>query len=69
MKSERSAELFARFEAIARVERGVEYWLARDLQPLLEYERWENFATLIERARSACANAGQPVGDQFRDLT
>jgi len=69
MKNERIAELLADFEAIARHEGGIEYWLARELQPLLGYERWENFTVLLERARTACAAAGQPVPDHFRDLT
>ena len=69
MKSDQIAALLAEFEAVARKEAGVEYWLARDLQALFEYERWENFAVLIERARMACAKAGQALDDHFRDLT
>jgi very-short-patch-repair endonuclease len=29
---------------------GIEYWLARDLQPLLGYSQWRNFDRLIKRA-------------------
>jgi DNA-damage-inducible protein D len=69
MRKERIAKLLAEFEAIARKEQGVEFWVARDLQPLLGYDRWENFTAVLERARTACAGAGQPVADHFRDVT
>jgi len=69
MKKEQIAKLLAEFEAIARKEQGVEFWFARDLQPLLGYDRWENFAAVLERAQTACAGAGQPVTDHFRDVT
>jgi DNA-damage-inducible protein D len=38
-------------------EKGVEYWMARDLMPLLAYEKWDNFEKTIDKARSACAAA------------
>ena len=47
----------------------VEYWLARDLMPLLGYARWENFETAIQRAKVTCHNAGVNEHDQFRDVT
>src|SRR5436190_9119302 len=69
MKKEQIAELLGRFESIARREQDVEFWLARDLQPLLGYERWENFTAVLDRARTACAGAGQAVTDHFRCVT
>ncbi len=69
MKSDKIAALLREFEAIARREQGIEYWFARELQPLLDYDRWENFATLVDRARIGCRKAGQRVADHFRDLT
>lgn len=44
---------------------GGEYWSARDLMPLLGYDRWERFEDTIERARAACRNAGQVEEDHF----
>lgn len=35
-----------------------EYWTARDLMPLLGYEKWERFVDAIERAYAAAANVG-----------
>ena len=51
MKSDKIQALFEQFEALVRSEQGVEFWFARDLQTVLGYDRWENFAVLIERAR------------------
>ena len=47
------------FDAIRRTRAdGSEYWSARDLMPLLDYEKWERFSDTIERARAAIANSG-----------
>jgi len=35
------------FEESAYQENGVEYWLAHDLQVLLEYNEWRNFSKVI----------------------
>ncbi|MFD9950879.1 RhuM family protein [Nonomuraea sp. NPDC059023] len=34
---------------------GREYWLGREMQPLMEYSRWEDFATVIEKAKASLA--------------
>ena len=41
MKKEMIDQLNKRFENAARQQEGVEYWLARDLQVLLDYEEWQ----------------------------
>jgi DNA-damage-inducible protein D len=69
MNNEIIATLHNNFEGAAKTENGVTYWLARDIQPLLEYARWENFEAVIERAKTACRTAEQPVENHFRDLT
>jgi DNA-damage-inducible protein D len=46
-----------------------EFWFARDLQMLLGYVRWENFAKVINRAMTACQNAGHDLRDHFRGIT
>ena len=61
--------LLRAFEALVREAEGVECWFARDLQALLGYERWENFLTVLERARKACQTAGHPASDHFRGVT
>lgn len=45
----------------------VEYWMARDLMPLLGYDKWANFQGVIERARDAAKSAGAPCDNHFAD--
>lgn len=70
MKDGEIERLIAAFEAEAHFDGdGTEFWFARDLQGLLEYERWENFLSAIRRAEAACEGSGQPVQDHFREAT
>ncbi len=58
------------FENIKHLdENGVEFWVARELMPILGYLRWENFEVTVKRAQKACLQSGQIVNDHFRDLT
>lgn len=52
-----------------QTEDGIEYWLARDLQHLLGYDRWENFETTILRAITSCKSAQSEPDNHFRDVT
>lgn len=57
------------FESIKHInEYGEEYWLARELQPVLEYAQWRRFSDAIERAKLACKNSGFTVEDHFADV-
>ena len=47
----------------------VEFWYARELMPLLGYERWENFDKAISRAMDSCETSGMEVPDHFREVT
>ena len=47
----------------------IEYWRARELMPLLGYERWENFEKAILRAVDSCETSGVQVTDHFREVT
>lgn len=54
------------FNAIRHVTaEGREFWSARDLMPLLGYEKWERFSDTIDRAKVSAANAGYDVATQF----
>lgn len=47
------------FDQIKRTdETGSEFWSARDLMPLLGYEKWERFSDSIQRAEAVAANQG-----------
>lgn len=55
---------------------GSEYWSARDLMPALGYERWENFAVALDRAKISASlqadhlrGTSKMVIDAFRDAT
>lgn len=54
------------FENIKNIdENGNEYWLARDLQEVLTYLRWDKFSNVIEKAKVACNTSGFNVSDHF----
>ncbi len=67
MKRETVVKLFTDFEQLRKVEQesGIEFWLARELQSVLGYDKWENFAKTIERAVTSCKNAGFEPADHF----
>ncbi len=46
-----------------------EYWSARDLAPLLGYNKWQNFEVAIQRAMTACQQVGQIVPDHFTETS
>jgi DNA-damage-inducible protein D len=70
MKKEIVVRLHASFEELVHHDKasGGEYWLARDLQELLGYAKWENFVKVIEKARTACQTAGSDPADHFLDV-
>ena len=57
------------FESIKKLtDEGVEFWEARELMPLLGYTKWENFESVIEKAKMACVESGQNLADHFPDV-
>jgi DNA-damage-inducible protein D len=69
MKTELIQTLTETFEGHAqKTETGVEYWLARDLQYLLGYSKWDNFIAVIGKAKIACEVSGHQVADHFADV-
>ena len=53
MKKEIILSLRKSFEDYANEADGVEFWFARDLQKLLDYDEWRNFLNVIEKAKTA----------------
>ena len=57
------------FEDIKHIdENGVEFWLARELMPELEYTKWGNFKNVISKAIEACKNSNINISDHFADV-
>lgn len=68
MKKEIIAKLTKSFEESAHEEQGVEFWMARDIQELLEYNEWRNFFNVIDKAKNACKNSQQAIENHFVDV-
>ena len=69
MKIEIIKSLVGNFESYAKTStEGVEFWLARDLQQLLGYAKWDNFISVISKAKTACEVTEHAVSDHFADV-
>ena len=71
MNAKRIANQYhATFEGARQVdEDGNEFWFARDLAPLLDYQDWRNFMQVVEKSRLACQTSGREMDDHFGDVT
>ena len=57
------------FDAIRHFdENGREYWLARELYPLLGYSRWQRFIPVVTKAQEACVSSNINVEDHFTNV-
>lgn len=69
MKTEIIQSLTNNFESCAHTtDDGVEFWLARDLQHLLGYTKWENFQNVIFKAKTACELSNHEIQNHFPDV-
>jgi len=68
MKKEIIVQLNKTFEESAYTQNGVEYWMARDIQNLLDYVDWRNFLLVVDKAKIACSRSGQNIADHFVDV-
>ena len=57
------------FEEYVYEKDGIEYWLARELQELLEYSQWRNFVNVIDKAKVSCKNSDNEIPDHFADVS
>ena len=69
MEKDTIIKLNKRFEEYAYEQDGIEYWLARELQELLEYTQWRNFENVITKAKIACEKSGNAISDHFADVS
>ena len=67
MKKEIIIQLNKKFEEAAYQKNNVEYWMAREIQKLLDYDEWRNFLKVIDKAKLACLNSHQNISDHFVD--
>lgn len=57
------------FESLRKVsQQGQDYWSARELAKVLGYQEYRNFIPVIEKAKEACHNSRQEVGNHFVDI-
>jgi DNA-damage-inducible protein D len=68
MKKEQIQQLFEQFENACYDYKGIECWSARELQSILGYTKWDNFLNVIEKAKTACENAGAALSNHFADV-
>ena len=69
MKTEVIHSLTLSFEGHAQqTDGGIEFWLARDIQHLLGYAKWDNFLNVVSKAKTACEVSGHAVADHFADV-
>lgn len=69
MKTDIIQTLTSTFESHAQqTDGGIEFWLARDIQLLLGYSKWDNFLNVISKAKTACEVSGHQVSDHFADV-
>ena len=45
-----------------------EYWLARELQKVLEYKRWDKFNNVINNAKIACKKSNYVCEEHFSQV-
>lgn len=49
-------------------EQGNEYWISRELQPVLDYSEWRNFLKVIKKAQTACKKSGNDISSNFVEV-
>lgn len=60
---------YKKFEDVKHLdENGYEFWLARELQEILSYAKWENFHKVIKQAMISCKISQQSVEDCFPEV-
>lgn len=71
MDRKRVSQIKAQFDLVTHSNESahIEFWYARELMPLLGYERWENFDKAISRAMESCETSAIEVSDHFREVT
>ena len=57
------------FDSIKHIDEfGNEYWLARELQKVLEYKQWRRFEEAIKKAKESCEASNYNILDNFANV-
>ncbi len=46
----------------------IEFWLAMDLQQLLDYSKWDNFQNVLSKAKTECKLSEEEISNHFADV-
>lgn len=58
------------FEKIKhQTDQGKEYWLARELMPLLGYDQWKNFHKVVLKAQKSIASTYPQINHHFAEIS
>lgn len=69
MTSNTIQTLTSNFESFVNTtDEKIEFWLARDLQHLLGYTKWDNFKNVLFKAQTACEVSGHEIKDHFAEV-
>jgi len=61
--------VISQLEACKRItKKGDEYWMAREIQPILGYDKWDNFKNVIEKAKESCRLSKVEVKYHFLEV-
>ena len=53
---------------VNKTDEKIEFWLARDLQHLLGYTKWDNFKNVLFKAKTACEVSGHEIDHHFAEV-
>ena len=53
---------------VNKTDEKIEFWLARDLQHLLGYTKWDNFKNVLFKATTACEVSGHEIDHHFAEV-
>jgi len=69
METQLIHKLTATFESSShQTDDGISFWLARDVQHLLWYDKRDNFKNVIVKAKHSCKASNQEILDHFADV-
>jgi DNA-damage-inducible protein D len=64
------AHTMQKLEALKKVaENGKDYWLAREIAPILGYDYWHNFEIVVKKASTSLKKNGRNVANHIHETT